>query len=66
MLFVQIFSDEAVLKLDSNPLHWSVRDVIEFLKTTDCASLARVIYDQVHVSTGANQTRSLVFSRLPY
>ena len=50
-MVAQIFSDEAVLKLDSNPLHWTVRDVIDFLKTTDCASLARVVHDQVSVST---------------
>ena len=50
VLVLQIFSDEAVLKLESNPLHWSVRDVIDFIKTTDCASLARVIHNQVSPS----------------
>ena len=28
------------LKLESNPLHWTVDDVVRFIKTTDCANLA--------------------------
>jgi hypothetical protein len=42
----QFFSEESVLKLDSNPLHWSVRDVVDFLKTTDCCAIARLFHDQ--------------------
>lgn len=35
------------LQLDSNPLEWSVADVVRFLKSTDCAPLARIFLDQV-------------------
>lgn len=35
------------LQLDSNPLDWSVADVVRFLKSTDCAPLARIFLDQV-------------------
>nr|XP_060621871.1 scm-like with four MBT domains protein 1 [Anolis sagrei ordinatus] len=34
------------LQLDSNPLGWSVADVVRFLKSTDCAPLARIFLDQ--------------------
>ncbi|NXD82374.1 SMBT1 protein, partial [Halcyon senegalensis] len=34
------------LQLDSNPLDWSVADVVRFLKSTDCAPLARIFLDQ--------------------
>uniref|UniRef100_A0A8C5G3V8 SAM domain-containing protein n=1 Tax=Gouania willdenowi TaxID=441366 RepID=A0A8C5G3V8_GOUWI len=34
------------LCLDTNPLEWSVTDVIRFLRTTDCAPLARIFKDQ--------------------
>ncbi|NXP59461.1 SMBT1 protein, partial [Chloropsis cyanopogon] len=34
------------LQLDSNPLEWSVADVVRFLKSTDCAPLARIFLDQ--------------------
>lgn len=38
------------LQLDSNPLEWSVADVVRFLKSTDCAPLARIFLDQVSFS----------------
>ncbi|XP_068951584.1 scm-like with four MBT domains protein 1 [Petaurus breviceps papuanus] len=34
------------LQLDSNPLEWSVADVVRFIKSTDCAPLARIFLDQ--------------------
>lgn len=35
------------LHLDSNPLKWSVADVVRFIRSTDCAPLARIFLDQV-------------------
>uniref|UniRef100_A0A671MAW8 Scm-like with four MBT domains protein 1 n=1 Tax=Sinocyclocheilus anshuiensis TaxID=1608454 RepID=A0A671MAW8_9TELE len=35
------------LCLDSSPLEWSVTDVVRFIRTTDCAPLARIFMDQV-------------------
>lgn len=37
---------EELLKLDSNPLYWSVQEVVEYIKTTDCASIARLFKEQ--------------------
>ncbi|KAJ8408146.1 hypothetical protein AAFF_G00263740 [Aldrovandia affinis] len=34
------------LLLDSSPLEWSVADVARFIRTTDCAPLARIFMDQ--------------------
>lgn len=34
------------LHLTSNPLKWSVNEVVKFLKTTDCANLARICKEQ--------------------
>ncbi|XP_075403632.1 scm-like with four MBT domains protein 1 isoform X2 [Tenrec ecaudatus] len=34
------------LHLDSNPLKWSVSDVVRFIRSTDCAPLARIFLDQ--------------------
>ncbi|XP_048878472.1 scm-like with four MBT domains protein 1 isoform X3 [Brienomyrus brachyistius] len=36
----------AKLCLDSSPLEWSVADVVRFIRTTDCAPLARIFFDQ--------------------
>ncbi|XP_023221648.1 scm-like with four MBT domains protein 1 [Centruroides sculpturatus] len=33
-------------QLHSNPLNWNVDDVVRFLKTTDCAPLARILKEQ--------------------
>ena len=35
------------LQLKSNPLNWSVKKVVEFMKTTDCAGLSKIFKDQV-------------------
>ncbi|KAL4656003.1 scm-like with four MBT domains protein 1 isoform X1 [Arapaima gigas] len=34
------------LCLDSSPLEWSVTDVVRFIRSTDCAPLARIFLDQ--------------------
>lgn len=34
------------LHLDTSPLEWSVTDVVRFIRTTDCAPLARIFLDQ--------------------
>uniref|UniRef100_A0A8C5QWD3 Scm like with four mbt domains 1 n=1 Tax=Leptobrachium leishanense TaxID=445787 RepID=A0A8C5QWD3_9ANUR len=34
------------LKLDSNPLDWSVGDVVNYIKSTDCVHLARLFQEQ--------------------
>ncbi|XP_052372477.1 scm-like with four MBT domains protein 1 [Oncorhynchus keta] len=34
------------LHLDSSPLGWSITDVTRFIRTTDCAPLARIFRDQ--------------------
>ncbi|TRY65790.1 hypothetical protein DNTS_014258 [Danionella cerebrum] len=34
------------LCLESSPLEWSVTDVVRFIRTTDCAPLARIFMDQ--------------------
>jgi hypothetical protein len=39
------------LHLDSNPLKWSVADVVRFIRSTDCAPLARIFLDQVITDT---------------
>uniref|UniRef100_A0A3P8V0W3 Scm like with four mbt domains 1 n=1 Tax=Cynoglossus semilaevis TaxID=244447 RepID=A0A3P8V0W3_CYNSE len=35
------------LCLDTSPLEWSVTDVVRFIRSTDCAPLARIFLDQV-------------------
>lgn len=40
------------LHLTSNPLKWSVNEVVKFLKTTECANLARICKEQVSFSNG--------------
>ena len=39
------------LYLTSNPLKWSVNEVVKFLRTTDCAHLARLCKEQVWTSS---------------
>uniref|UniRef100_A0A8C7ZGE6 Scm like with four mbt domains 1 n=1 Tax=Oryzias sinensis TaxID=183150 RepID=A0A8C7ZGE6_9TELE len=34
------------LCLDTSPLEWSVADVVRFIRTTDCAPLAKIFLDQ--------------------
>ncbi|XP_078597894.1 scm-like with four MBT domains protein 1 isoform X3 [Branchiostoma floridae x Branchiostoma japonicum] len=38
--------EEEKLRLDSNPLYWSVIEVVKFIKDTDCAPLAKVFLEQ--------------------
>lgn len=35
-----------IMRLESNPLNWSVSEVVKFIKTTDCAHLGRLFKDQ--------------------
>ncbi|XP_039225480.1 scm-like with four MBT domains protein 2 isoform X2 [Crotalus tigris] len=37
---------EEMLILESNPLEWTVTDVVQFLRLTDCASLAKIFQEQ--------------------
>ncbi|KAM9824732.1 scm-like with four MBT domains protein 2 [Neosynchiropus ocellatus] len=37
---------EEQLVLDSNPLEWSVNEVVQFINSTDCASLATIFQEQ--------------------
>lgn len=41
--------EEEKLVLDSNPLEWTVTDVVRFIKLTDCAPLAKIFQEQVEV-----------------
>ncbi|KAG8576881.1 hypothetical protein GDO81_010005 [Engystomops pustulosus] len=38
--------EEECLVLESNPLEWTVTDVVKFIKSTDCASLAKIFQEQ--------------------
>ncbi|XP_078533231.1 scm-like with four MBT domains protein 2 isoform X2 [Lissotriton helveticus] len=38
--------EEERLVLESNPLEWSVSDVVRFIKATDCAPLAKIFQEQ--------------------
>ncbi|KAI1888069.1 hypothetical protein AGOR_G00181250 [Albula goreensis] len=38
--------EEGKLVLDSNPLQWTVSDVVRFIKSTDCAPLAKIFQEQ--------------------
>ncbi|XP_056116427.1 scm-like with four MBT domains protein 2 isoform X1 [Rhinichthys klamathensis goyatoka] len=40
------FEEEDRLVLERNPLEWSVSDVVEFITSTDCASLAKIFQEQ--------------------
>lgn len=39
--------EETQLVLDRNPLEWSVDEVVQFINSTDCASLANIFQEQV-------------------
>lgn len=43
--------EEGQLVLDRNPLEWSVDEVVQFINSTDCASLANIFQEQVHTPT---------------
>lgn len=36
--------------MESNPLEWTVTDVVRFIKLTDCAPLAKIFQEQVRWS----------------
>lgn len=38
--------EEGQLVLDRNPLEWSVDEVVRFISSTDCASLANIFKEQ--------------------
>ncbi|XP_066448197.1 scm-like with four MBT domains protein 2 isoform X1 [Eleutherodactylus coqui] len=38
--------EEECLVLESNPLEWTVMDVVKFIKSTDCAPLAKIFQEQ--------------------
>lgn len=39
--------EEGQLVLDRNPLEWTVDEVVQFINSTDCASLANIFKEQV-------------------
>ena len=41
--------EEERLVLESNPLEWTVTDVVRFIKLTDCAPLAKIFQEQVRL-----------------
>ncbi|XP_053170067.1 scm-like with four MBT domains protein 2 isoform X1 [Scomber japonicus] len=43
---VQMEEEEGQLVLDRNPLEWSVDEVVQFINSTDCASLANIFQEQ--------------------
>uniref|UniRef100_A0A3Q1G8E4 Scm like with four mbt domains 2 n=1 Tax=Acanthochromis polyacanthus TaxID=80966 RepID=A0A3Q1G8E4_9TELE len=45
---MQVEEEEGQLVLDRNPLEWSVDEVVQFINSTDCASLANIFQEQVH------------------
>uniref|UniRef100_UPI0037E90302 scm-like with four MBT domains protein 2 isoform X3 n=1 Tax=Semicossyphus pulcher TaxID=241346 RepID=UPI0037E90302 len=42
----QVEEEEGQLVLDRNPLEWSVDEVVQFINSTDCASLASIFQEQ--------------------
>lgn len=45
---LQVEEEESQLVLDRNPLEWSVDEVVQFINSTDCASLAGIFQEQVN------------------
>lgn len=43
---MQVEEEEGQLVLERNPLEWSVEEVVEFINSTDCASLATIFQEQ--------------------
>lgn len=43
--------EEGQLVLDRNPLEWTVDEVVQFINSTDCASLANIFQEQVRKHT---------------
>uniref|UniRef100_UPI00398E7EF9 scm-like with four MBT domains protein 1 n=1 Tax=Pristiophorus japonicus TaxID=55135 RepID=UPI00398E7EF9 len=46
MLLKPSSQKEMRLQLETNPLEWSVAEVVRFIRTTDCAPLSRLFRDQ--------------------
>ncbi|MFT7798259.1 scm-like with four MBT domains protein 2 isoform X2 [Arapaima gigas] len=44
---VESCEEEDKLVLDSNPLAWTVADVVQFIRSTDCAPLAKIFQEQL-------------------
>lgn len=42
----QMVEDENQLVLDRNPLEWTVDEVVQFINSTDCSSLANIFQEQ--------------------
>lgn len=42
----EVEEEETQLVLDRNPLEWSVDEVVQFINSTDCASLANIFQEQ--------------------
>lgn len=45
--------EDTQLVLDRNPLEWSVDEVVQFINSTDCASLANIFQEQVSENTSS-------------
>ncbi|XP_062374745.1 scm-like with four MBT domains protein 2 isoform X1 [Sardina pilchardus] len=43
---VGVCEEEECLVLETNPLEWSVSDVVDFIKSTDCAALSKIFQEQ--------------------
>ncbi|XP_062339049.1 scm-like with four MBT domains protein 2 isoform X1 [Osmerus eperlanus] len=43
---VECSEEESQLVLERNPLEWSVDEVVSFITSTDCASLAKIFHEQ--------------------
>lgn len=43
---IQVEEDENQLVLEKNPLEWTVDEVVQFINSTDCASLASIFQEQ--------------------
>lgn len=49
--------EDTQLVLDRNPLEWSVDEVVQFINSTDCASLANIFQEQVTENTPSRYNR---------
>lgn len=47
----EVEEEETQLVLERNPLEWSVDEVVQFINSTDCASLANIFQEQVTKNT---------------
>ncbi|MEQ2246753.1 hypothetical protein ILYODFUR_002496 [Ilyodon furcidens] len=52
---VKVEEDDGQLVLDRNPLEWSVDEVVQFINSTDCASLANIFREQTNANAGQVQ-----------